>query len=211
MHPNPVFRRATGDRNREFAAERGFGALVAGTPDGLRISHIPFDLDRAGGPVHAHLARPNPLVAVLRQSSVPAVLVVSGPDGYISPDWYGIDDQVPTWNYVAVHLRGTLRLCPADRLPAHLEALSARFETRLAGKSPWTPGKVSPGRMAALLKAIVPVELDIEAVDGTWKLGQNRPDAARLAAAGELAAAGPGLETALLAGLMQDPPTGRSG
>ena len=211
MHPNPVFRRATADRNLAFASERGFGVLVANAPDGPWISHIPFDMDRAGGRVRAHLARTNPLVAALRRSSLPVVLVVSGPDGYISPDWYGVEDQVPTWNYVAVHLAGQLSLCPSDRLPAHLDALSARFEARLAGKVPWTPAKVRPDRMAALLTAIVPVELEVASIEGSWKLGQNRPDAARLAAAGHLAAGAPGQETALLAALMRDPPGRGSG
>jgi len=60
--------------------------------------------------VHAHLVRSNPIAQCLRAGERKAVLAVSGPDAYVSPDWYArMPDQVPTWNYVAVHLRGTRR------------------------------------------------------------------------------------------------------
>lgn len=207
MHPNSLFRRATLEQNLAFAAGRGFGALVVSALDGPRISHVPFHMAPTGGPVRAHLARGNPMVRQLREGGLPAVLVVSGPDSYISPDWYGIADQVPTWNYVAVHLRGLLRLRPQETLREHLAALSRRFESGLEGKAPWTPEAVPVERMEALLRGIVPVEMSVEKVEGTWKLGQNRPDAARLAAAGELAnAAGLGHETAALVALMQAVP-----
>ena len=62
------------------------------------------------------------------------MLAVSGPEVYISPDWYGLDNQVPTWNYIAVHLRGSLTTLPIDTLRPHLNALSARNEALLAAK-----------------------------------------------------------------------------
>ena len=112
------------------------------------------------------------------------MLAVSGPDAYVSPDWYaGMPDQVPTWNYVAVHLRGTLRLRPEETLRAHLDALSARFEEALRPKPPWRTTKVAPERLAAMMLAIVPIELAIETVDGTWKFNQNKPREVRLSAA----------------------------
>ena len=140
--------------------------------------------------------------------NVEAVLAVSGPDSYVSPDWYGTDtaDQVPTWNYVAVHIRGTLRRRPDETLRAHLDALSARFENELRPKAPWTPAKVSPDQLATLMRSIMPVELSVESVDGTWKLNQNKDDSVRLRAAGHVESDGYGQETADLACLMRNPP-----
>ena len=207
MHPNRLYRSASRERNLEFAKGRGFGVLVVGgeSTGGLPLlSHIPFIVTDGGGAVHAHLVRSNPIVQCLHAGQRKAVLAASGPDAYISPDWYGGPvDQVPTWNYVAVHLRGTLRLRPEATLRAHLDALSVRFEEELRPKPPWRITKVAPERLAALMRAIVPIELAVETVDGTWKLNQNKPDEVRLCAAEYVAAAGFGQEGALLGELMR--------
>jgi len=59
------------------------------------------------------------------------VIAVMGPDGYVSPDWYGDPHQVPTWNYIAIHLRGTLRPDDPADMRGHVDRLSAAFEERL--------------------------------------------------------------------------------
>ena len=207
MHSNPAFRRVSQDRNLRFAAERGFGVLAIDSRGPL-VSHIPFILAEDGAVVHAHLVRANPIAERLRVKEQAAVLAVSGPDSYISPDWYGTDtaDQVPTWNYVAVHIRGTLRRRPDETLRAHLDALSARFESELRPKPPWTPAKVSPDQLGMLMRSIMPVELSVESVDGTWKLNQNKDDNVRLRAACHIGSDGYGQETASLARLMRNPP-----
>ncbi|MDE0388675.1 MAG: FMN-binding negative transcriptional regulator [Rhodospirillales bacterium] len=207
MHSNPAFRRVSQDRNLRFAAQRGFGVLAI-DGGGPLVSHIPFILAEDGAAVHAHLVRSNPIARHLCEQERAAVLAVSGPDSYVSPDWYGTDaiDQVPTWNYVAVHIRGTLRRRPDGTLRAHLDALSARFENELRPKPPWTPAKVSPNQLATLMRSIMPIELSLESVDGTWKLNQNKDDSVRLQAACHIESDGYGQETADLARLMRDPP-----
>ena len=210
MHPNPVFRQVASDRNLAFAGARGFGVLAVdnGDPAGPLLGHLPFILAGDGTAVHAHLARGNPIARCLAAAERKAALAVSGPDGYVSPDWYGetATDQVPTWNYVAVHLRGTLRLRPEETLRSHLDALSARFERALEPKPPWRTSKVSPDRLASLMRAIVPIEFAIESVEGTWKLNQNKAEELRRQAAERVAADGFGQEIALLAELMRAPP-----
>lgn len=209
MHSSPLFRQTPRERNLAFARERSFGVLAvgAGGAGGPLLSHIPFLLTEDGKAVHAHLARPNPILQCLAEGEQAAVLAVGGPDGYISPDWYEADPGlVPTWNYVAVHLRGRLRLRPVETLRDHLDALAAAFEGRLLPKPPWRTSKVPERQLEALMRAILPVELEVDKVDGTWKLNQNRPDEARLNAAGHVEAGGFGMETALLAGLMRNLP-----
>ena len=182
-------------------------ALNPGDTGSPLLSHVPFLLAEDGELIHAHLSRANPMLDLLEEGEQPAVLAVIGPDGYISPDWYETDPgQVPTWNYVAVHLRGRLRLRPVEALRGHLEALSANFEQRLLPKPPWRVDKVPERQLQALMRAILPIELEIEAVEGTWKLNQNKPDTARLAAAGHIEAGGLGMETLLLSELMRSPP-----
>lgn len=207
MHSNSAFRRVSQDRNLRFAAERGFGVLAI-DGGGPLVSHIPFILAEDGAAVHAHLVRANPIARHLREKEYAAVLAVSGPNSYVSPDWYGTDtaDQVPTWNYVAVHIRGTLRRRTDGPLRAHLDALSARFESELRPKPPWTPAKVSPDQLSKLMRSIMPVELSVESVDGTWKLNQNKDDQVRLQAACHIESDGYGQEVTELARLMRNPP-----
>lgn len=189
MHPNKAYRSSTEEQNLSFARRRGFGILTINGPDGPLASHIPFVMSEDGTTFGAHLVRSNPILKSIEEPC-PALMAVSGPDAYISPDWYGLDDQVPTWNYLAVHLRGNLKSLPADCLRPHLETLSETFESRLAPKPIWKIDKVAPEALAKLERMIVPVEFEVTGVDGTWKMAQNKPEHARLAAAGALSDAG---------------------
>jgi transcriptional regulator len=199
MHPNPAFRGEPRERHLAFARTRAFGLLAVSAGAGPLLSHIPFLLNDDGTEAHLHLVRSNPIAQL---APGPAVIAVSGPDGYVSPDWYGVPDQVPTWNYVAVHLRGRLEPLPVDAMHALLDRQSAHFEAMLAPKTPWTTGKMTPGVMERMMRAILPFRLVIDSVDGTWKLGQNKDAAARLGAADRIES-GTGHELGELADLMR--------
>ncbi|WP_075995954.1 FMN-binding negative transcriptional regulator [Salaquimonas pukyongi] len=193
MHPNPVFRKQAQAANISFARSRSFGVLAVNGDGGPLLSHIPFALSEDGAWLEAHLVRSNPILRLLGQAQ-PAVIAVAGSDAYISPDWYGVDDQVPTWNYVAVHLRGTLKRLPDEELHPILERLSENFEARLAPKKPWTITKMDQDIYQRMLRQIVPIAMDITQIDGTWKLSQNKPEAACLGAADGLAGIDPSVE-----------------
>ncbi len=176
MHPNPAFRQTSADINIAFARQRGFGVLGINGPEGPLLAHVPFLLSPDAAFAEIHLARSNPVARAALP--LPAVIAVSGPDAYISPDWYGphdqVPDQVPTWNYVAVHLRGVLEPLDPAVLRDHVEALSAEHEGRIAGKRPWTTAKMSPGSMERMMRMILPFRFRVTGVDGTWKLNQNK-------------------------------------
>ncbi len=202
MHPNPQFRQAGAAENLAFAETRAFGTLAVNAPGGPLLAHVPYIVGRDPLHIDLHLVRSNPIVAALDRPA-PAVMSVTGPDGYISPDWYDMAEQVPTWNYVAVHLRGQLERRPDSTLRDLLERQSALFEARLAPKPPWMPAKMTPDTLNRMMRAIVPCRLLVSTVDGTWKLGQNKPAAARTAAAAALDT-GFGAGLASLARLMRD-------
>lgn len=205
MHPSPTFREGGTARSLALVRDRSFGALAVNGPQGPLLSHVPFLLDEAGTEADLHLVRSNPILAALARPCA-AVIAVQGADAYVSPDWYGIEDQVPTWNYVAVHLRGRLERRPDEEIRDLLDRQSLAAERRLAPKPVWMPDKMTPQVLARLLRAIVPVRLHVESVDATWKLGQNKPGAARLAAAAGIGAQGIGQETSALAALMREQP-----
>lgn len=202
MHPNPIFHDADSALNLAFARARGFGVLAVNGPDGPLISHVPFVLSDDGASVALHLVRSNPIVRLLQQPQ-PVRLAVYGGDSYVSPDWYEVPDQVPTWNYVAVHLTGTLEQRPQDGLRALLDVQSAHFEDQLRPKTPWTADKMDADALGRMMRQIVPCRMSVADVDGTWKLSQNKPDAVRESAAGGVAAFGLGSDLAALAALMR--------
>jgi transcriptional regulator len=186
MHPNPAFRKAPAAQNLAFARSRGFGVLSVNGADGPVLAHVPFLLSEEGSHADLHLARSNGVIAAGLPAK--AVLAVMGPDAYVSPDWYGVPDQVPTWNYVAVHLRGELIPLPPDDLEPHLNALSDAFEARLAPKPVWKTSKMTEGVMPRMMRMILPFRLVITVVDGTWKLNQNKTPEARAGVAAALGA-----------------------
>lgn len=202
MHPNPVFRSGTDVDALAMARARSFGVLSVNGEAGPLAAHIPFDL--GVGEVFLHLARSNPIARAPLPAS--AVLMVSGPDAYVSPDWYGAVDQVPTWNYVAVHLRGVLERLPDAALRPHLERMSAHMEAQLAPKPMWTMTKMSDEAIQRMMRMIVPHRLIISSVESTLKLNQNKTDAQRAGAAAGIAAAPMGMEAGQIAALMRAAP-----
>ena len=171
-----------------FAEARGFGTVCAW--DGKRpiASSLPFYLsDADDGTPHAafHVARGNALIG-LADGKSSWLMAVNGADAYISPDWYVSPDQVPTWLYRAVHLTGSVRRLSDVELASHLDALSTKFENWLAPKPPWTSSKMTAGRLDAMKKAIVGLEMTIEEVEGSFKLNQHKSATDYAAVAGAL-------------------------
>jgi transcriptional regulator len=171
-----------------FAKARGFGTVCA--IDGAKpvASALPFCLEYLsdGTPVVAfHVARGNALAA-LADGKSNWLIAVNGADTYVSPHWYASPDQVPTWLYQAVHLTGPVRVMPDRELGEHLDALSAKFESWLAPKPPWTTGEMTAGRREAMMKAIVGLKMTVEHIEGSFKLNQHKSDVDHAAIAIEL-------------------------
>lgn len=200
MHPAPVFRWDDRSAIAAFVAERAFATLVAGVEDRLVAAHAPLLVD--GDRCLLHLSRANPIARAL---PLRVLAIVGGADAYVSPDWYREPDQVPTWNYVAVELEGTLAATDEATLRDILVRESARFEARIPGKRPWTIDKLAPETLAAKLKGIVGAILTVDAVRGTRKLSQNKSEDDRAGVVAGLAASARDGDRALAA-LMRERP-----
>jgi transcriptional regulator len=171
------------------AEARGFGTVCAWSGVKPIASSLPFYLAYAddGTPQAAfHVARGNPL-ATLADRIAPWLLAVNTADAYVSADWYASPDQVPTWLYQAVHLTGPVRRLSDRELGSHLDALSAKFEGRLAPKPPWTSSKMAAGRLDAMKKAIVGLVMSVDEVEGSFKLNQHKSETDYAAVTGALA------------------------
>jgi transcriptional regulator len=168
MHPNRAFAWKDRDAMLAFLADIAFCTICV---DGPALVHAPVIV---AGPdrIRFHLSRGNRAAAAMEGKR--GLVSCLGPEAYISPDWYGSPDQVPTWNYLAVEAEGPLRQLDETELAQLLDDLSAAHESRLAPKPLWTRAKMTPGRFEAMLKAITGYELSIETLRGTRKLGQNK-------------------------------------
>jgi transcriptional regulator len=187
-----------------FACARGFGLVCASDGKKPLASLVPFYLSYAadGTPQAAfHVARHNPLVK-LADVSQPWLLAITGPDAYVSADWYVSPDQVPTWLYQTVHLTGVVRKMSDDELALQIDTLSAKFEERLLPKKPWSSAKMTAGRLEAMKKAIVGLSMTVEEIEGSFKLNQHKSEADYAAIAGALAAR-PDTGAQQIAGLMR--------
>lgn len=209
MHPNPFFRGTDAEHSLALSRARSFGTLAVNGAATPLLAHIPFLLSDCATHAGLHLVRSNPIARRLKDGPLDATLSVMGPDSYISPDWYEAADQVPTWNYVSVAFTGQIELMPDEALHSLLAFQSAHFENQLLPKTPWASEKMSEGIMEKMMRAIVPIRFAITDMQSTWKLGQNKPEHVRTAAAKHVAQHDLGSGTSTLADWMQTPPSSR--
>lgn len=172
---------AMGDADLRALLARPAGDLVTATADGLRATFLPFVHDAGAGPHGAllgHLARNND------QWRVPpvgeAMVVLRGPDGYVSPGWYASKAEhgrvVPTWDYVTVHVHGELVV--HDDVAWLRDLVGRLTDLHEAGRQgPWSVADAPEAFVAGQLRAVVGVELRISRIEAKAKLSQNRPPA----------------------------------
>jgi transcriptional regulator len=154
--------------------------VITHGPDGLDANHIPLHLDASAGPngiLRGHVARANPLAAS-PTANRKVLSIFKGPDCYISPSNYATKAEhgkvVPTWNYVAVHAHGELRLIDdADWLQAQLHTLTAEHEAALP--HPWSIDDAPADYIDKMLGAVIGIEITIDRLLGKWKVSQNQP------------------------------------
>jgi transcriptional regulator len=175
MHPNAKFHLTDRDLLRQMVADLGFGVLFVTTENGPRAVHVPVQIE--GDRLLFHVSRRNSVHEALTGGAT-ALFVATGPHAYVSPDWYGLEDRVPTWNYVAVEVEGPVRPLDGDGLAGLLDAMSQAFEARL-DKPAWTRERMSSGRFEQLTRAIGGFEMEIKDMRATAKLDQDKPDAVR--------------------------------
>jgi len=164
------------DLNRlyEFIEQHSFGLLVSQVDAAPFATHLPFLLDRAAGPHGAligHVARANPQ---WREAGGQTVLAIfSGPHAYISPTWYEAEQVVPTWNYVAVHAYGRIQIIEDEGALLKIVQETVRFYESVMPR-PWSFD--GSGTFAErMLAQIVGFRIEIDKIEGKWKLNQNQP------------------------------------
>lgn len=157
-----------------LAEHHPFGTLVSQVEDAPFASHLPVLYKRTDGEVTltGHWARPNPQWREIETQR--ALFLFQGPHAYVSPRWYAdTPKQVPTWNYVAAHVYGTIRLIQeGPELEQIVVSLAEKFES--GATTPWSLADSDPANRARL-RGIVGFELRSTSVQVKLKLNQNHP------------------------------------
>lgn len=173
MYILPHFAVTDRQKLHDFIVAHSFGMLVSQHGDEPFATHLPLLLRRDEGSYGAlvgHVAKANPHWQSADGKTVLAVF--SGPHAYISPAWYEAELVVPTWNYVAVHVYGTLHaIHEPDPLTEILTDSLAEFEDP---DSQWKFDATSDFAIK-LRQQIVGFRIDINRIEGKWKLNQNHP------------------------------------
>lgn len=159
------------DENKlyQFIRENSFGILFSQTENGPFATHLPFIVEE--GRLVSHFAKANPHWRSLDGSDV--LVIFHGPHVYISPTWYEDDKTVPTWNYTAVHVSGKVSIVEDKKSLqeslAKLIYVNEQFE-----ENPWATQFDLP-YIERLMKGIVGVVIEIQEIEGKWKLNQHHP------------------------------------
>jgi transcriptional regulator len=178
-----------------FLERHPLATLIAMTARGLTANHIPLRAQltgTGGGLLRGHIARANSLWRDLEPGA--AVLAVfAGAGSYVSPSWYPSKKEhgkvVPTWNYAAVHVSGTIRFIQdAAWLREFVATLTDVHEA--GNENRWQVSDAPAEYIDGMLRAIVGFEIVVAEVTGKFKGSQNRPAADRVAVAAALHAAG---------------------
>jgi transcriptional regulator len=185
MYQPPHFREDDLAVQHALIKAHPLGLLVTFGSHGLEANPIPFVLEASAstlGTLKAHLSRANPQWRTFDPTQE-ALVVFQGPETYITPSWYAAKREhgkvVPTWNYAIVQARGrlTIRDDP-DWLRRQITAMTEMQEA--PRPEPWNVGDAPAPFVAAQLKGIVGIEIEITRIEGKWKVSQNRPEGDRL-------------------------------
>jgi transcriptional regulator len=171
MYIPKVFLEADEEKILAFMREYNFATLVTAENDLPAATHLPFIVEKRGGKtiLSAHLAKAN---AHWKQFDKEILVIFQEPHAYVSPLLYGEKQNVPTWNYVAVHAYGRARIFPETENLALLEKMVAAFDDEYF-KTDW--GELSADYKTNLAKGVVAFEIEVTDLQAKKKLNQNKP------------------------------------
>jgi transcriptional regulator len=175
MRQNPSFSLADPAAIKQLIRENPWSTIVSDTAEGLVASHYPVlvDEDREELSILTHLGRPDDLVHELGQHEV--LVVIQGAHGYISPSWYDENPAVPTWNFIAAHLRGVPEILSPEENFSVLGRLVDHFEDRVPEPRRMLGTPADAAYAERLQSGTVGMRLTPTSVTAKAKLSQNRP------------------------------------
>jgi transcriptional regulator len=174
MYIPPAFREEDLEKLVEFMKAFSFATLVTVVDNIPTASHVPLVTTVQDGVVKltGHLAKANPQWQAFNNSE--SLAIFSGPHAYVSPSLYEKRENVPTWNYIAIHAYGKPQIITLAEAPESMDtminAMVSFYEP--AYKTQWD--ELSAGYRDGMMAAIVGFEMPVTKLEGKYKLSQNR-------------------------------------
>ena len=174
MYTPEIYKNENQEEIKKFLQENSFGILINQTNGKLCATHIPLELEttKEGKDIlWGHISKENPQWnGFIDNDQILAVF--SGPHSYISSSWYD-HENVPTWNYIAVHVYGKIKIIEGEAVIESLKKLVDKYEQN--SKNPVLVENLSEKTMMQS-RGIVAFEIEITEIQATKKLSQNRDE-----------------------------------
>ena len=174
MYTPEIYKNENQEEIKKFLQENSFGILINQTNGKLWATHIPLELDtneNGATILSGHISKENPQWnGFIDNDQVLAVF--SGPHSYISSSWYD-HENVPTWNYIAVHVYGKIKIIEGEAVIESLKKLVDKYEQKSEN-----PVRIEDLSQKIMLQSrgIVAFEIEITEIQATRKMSQNRDE-----------------------------------
>ena len=174
MYTPDIYKNENQEEIKKFLEENSFGILINQTNGKLWATHIPLELDtNENGKtiLFGHISKENPQWKGFVENDQ-ILAVFSGPHSYISSSWYD-HENVPTWNYIAVHLYGNIKIIEEEAAINVLKKQVDKYE-----KNSKNPTRIEDLSKKTMLQSrgIVAFEIEITEIQATRKMSQNRDE-----------------------------------
>ena len=171
MYIPEIYKNENQEEINQFLKENGFAILVNQTNGKLWATHIPLYFEPENNLLHGHLSIENPQATAFKNNDE-VLAIFQGNHTYISSSWYD-HENVPTWNYIAVHVYGKIKVLSNDETILHLKKLVDKYEA-----SQENPLKVENLSKKTMMQSrgIIGIEIQITSIEAKKKLSQNRDD-----------------------------------
>jgi transcriptional regulator len=160
---------------KTFIDKYGFAILISQVDGKPWATHIPLILDKDEQDrdiLFGHISKANRQWKEFHKNEV-VLAIFSGPDAYVSSSWYD-HENVPTWNYLAVHVYGKIEIIEGDGLKKQLGKLVDKYESGM--ENPVSVDKMSKEFVESQMKGIIGFVIVINEIQAAMKLSQNRDD-----------------------------------
>lgn len=174
MYIPKYFKVTNVDEIWDFVQKNSFGTIITTKKEKPIATHLPFGLTKKGDDyfITGHMAYGNPQWRTF-ETCENVLVMFQGPHSYISSSWYE-NEEVPTWNYQAVHIYGKASILERDELIEELTIMMEKYEKHRENPILWD--NLSPQLLERQLKAIVGFKIKVEDIQAAYKLSQNRND-----------------------------------
>lgn len=170
MYVPKQFRNNDASTINDFIRQHGFGILVSNSDSRMIATHIPLELSDGDTKLSGHMSKANPQWKNFVNNS-DVMVIFPGPHAYVSSSWYD-HENVPTWNYIAVHVYGKVKIIEGEQLYSALKQLVDKYER--TSEHPVSIEKMSPEYVRQSIQGLVGFEIEIISIEAAYKLSQNR-------------------------------------